>query len=721
MVNNNVMSFDLKKVILSVLEEDLKIINEISSKYVDAVKDAVKDKELPFNNIFGNKLRLKIPIKGTEMYGEILQQISKIKNFDHFDAQKKEVVKKIQLDPKYGGGTKYQKINLGKAISSLSLPEEQKKKMLDWFANYSSNIKEIEETGKYTIVLSRSPIDVLRMSDVGAIRSCHSQGGQYFQCAIQEAKTGGPIAYVVKTEELKGLSEEQFQYDEIFKDEERKIDGISAISRLRVRRYKNKENPEMSIGVPETRIYGNKVEGFYSTLNDFLKEKQFLDDSSKINISPAILGQQFKDRKWIRTGGSYSDSSDSSIFNQMLDTDIFYGSLSHEEGDEGQENEDRARQFEDELSAMKNAVTLKHFTCYYDVDDNGENYVYYNAGGGCKIDLGEMNLEITQDFLDIIDSIGDPYEFSTIRNYSPEANNEYRRRVPYGFTNKVPLLNRFSKFLKDFEEYDVSRMVQDSLSLMHSGRHSGRDKNVILFECGFGDEEFNGYSENTDTFRSFVQELEGYDQNYEKIVKAFVGALKMNGFVKNFNVADTVSEEKLSQDLKSFEFDGDNVMEYNKPIALTKFKGDAGNVNYQKITNETFQNQFSIFLQNYLNAHYKKQNQTNAQQMSFKGFLESLQTKKNLFEYDINVITSYSMEKAYGYGVTPEGQREVNFKLNISFDDVLTKELYDLLMFLDQHIDDLVNAARYIVFYKIFGIRSNDTNNLQKVFGKYFI
>ena len=40
------------------------------------------------------------------------------------------------------------------------------------------------------------------MSDIGAITSCHREGGEYFQCAQLEAKGHGPIAYVVETKKL---------------------------------------------------------------------------------------------------------------------------------------------------------------------------------------------------------------------------------------------------------------------------------------------------------------------------------------------------------------------------------------------------------------------------------------------------------------------------------------------------------------------------------------
>ena len=116
---------------LSLLYENF-IINEISQKYVDAIKQAAENHVLPFESIFNNKLRIKIPISGTETYNAILNDISKIKDFYRFDPAKKEVIRKIKLDPKYGGGggEKEQKINLGKVINSLKIDPETKKKYL---------------------------------------------------------------------------------------------------------------------------------------------------------------------------------------------------------------------------------------------------------------------------------------------------------------------------------------------------------------------------------------------------------------------------------------------------------------------------------------------------------------------------------------------------------------------------------------------------------------
>lgn len=684
------------------------ILNEISSKYVDEVKDAVADKELPFNNIFGDKLRIRIPLSGTKEYSEIMGRISQIKNFDHFDPDKKEVVKKIEVDPKYGGGVKYQKINLGRAISSLNIPEEEKKKMLDWFANYSSNIPEMENMGKYTIVLSRSPIDILRMSDIGAIQSCHSQGGQYFHCAIQEAKTGGPIAYLVKTNEVDNLSEEEFQYDEIFKDSERDVKGIDAISRLRIRRYRSDENPDISIGIPETRVYGNRISGFYDTLRNFFMEKQFPEN----NLDE--LSSQFRKKEWVRTGGSYSDSSDSHLFNQMFGTDVFYGSLEHDSEDEGQS---RADQFDDELRHFQNGVELVHFSASYDVDmyDDGDN-VYYNAFGGLNINLSELGVEVSDDFATYAGEVTDPYEFRTLKSYNPNGKYDWEKRIPYGFKENENMARRVSKFIRDFIEFDPTRFSDD----LFTGMYLGQDKKSIQLYCCFGD-DCSGTSYDTDDYRSFLNDLHYYDGRYDEIAAAFVKALRKNGFASNkdFDEADVLDDTTLEEELKKFELDiSDSNMYGGKTLGIVPSENKT---NYDNVkANEYFNRKYPIFLQNYINTVYRPQPKESPSQLKFKGFLESFQNPKTLNEYGIRTSSSFDLQES-GYGLKKEGDSYVNYMLNIYYDDVLTKELYDLLIFLDNSFDDLMNGAKYLIFSDIFKIKSQYVENLKRVYSKYFL
>ena len=54
------------------------------------------------------------------------------------------------------------------------------------------------------------PIDVMRMSDFDNIESCHSPPSRrgdnsYYKCAVAEAHGHGPVAYVVRNEDLNEL------------------------------------------------------------------------------------------------------------------------------------------------------------------------------------------------------------------------------------------------------------------------------------------------------------------------------------------------------------------------------------------------------------------------------------------------------------------------------------------------------------------------------------
>ncbi len=161
---------------------------------------------------------------------------------------------------------------------------------------------------KYSIILSRAPVDVLRMSDHQGIDSCHSQPdhygtGGYFYCAIAEAQNEGGIAYVVNTEDLEGLD---LNNPEIFEDDEREISGIEPISRVRIRSVKNKK--ENSIyAVPETRVYGEYLPDLPEVVRDFVIDKQeslYIETDGEGN-------KQFKFADSVNDletlGGSYQD------------------------------------------------------------------------------------------------------------------------------------------------------------------------------------------------------------------------------------------------------------------------------------------------------------------------------------------------------------------------------------------------------------------------------
>jgi hypothetical protein len=228
---------------------------------------------------------------------------------------------------------------LGDGIRKLNSSEDAKKNQVYWQQNadyIKKNIGNLTEN-KYSIIISRDPIDILRMSDFNRITSCHSppsrQGDtSYYKCAAAEAHGHGAIAYVVETEELMKATEtdsleiaedEINNDDEIFADENRGSHiGLSMemlpVSRVRLRQVrvyadqsaaKYENGPE--IAVPESRVYGVKIPGFRDRVFNWAKEGQ----SEAIAAIP-------EDGYLVKYGGSYEDNNIKSLVQDLTGIDF---------------------------------------------------------------------------------------------------------------------------------------------------------------------------------------------------------------------------------------------------------------------------------------------------------------------------------------------------------------------------------------------------------------
>ena len=172
-----------------------------------------------------------------------------------------------------------------------------------WMKNaeyIKDNIKNLEND-QYSIILTRHPVDVMRMSDFEKITSCHtppSRDGsrqEYYKCAVAEAQGHGAIAYVVETEELlsatntgniESAEQELEEYDEIFIEQNRYLHGtnldLDPVSRTRLRQFKffdwekydAGEDQGTEVAVPEKAVYGIKIPGLVGTVTNWVREKQ---------------------------------------------------------------------------------------------------------------------------------------------------------------------------------------------------------------------------------------------------------------------------------------------------------------------------------------------------------------------------------------------------------------------------------------------------------------
>jgi hypothetical protein len=176
------------------------------------------------------------------------------------------------------------------------------------------------------------------MSDFDNIESCHSPpsrggGGEYYKCAVAEAHGHGAVAYVVKTEELLESTgsetiedAEQYieEYDgEIFADDVRGSHiGLSMellpISRLRLRQVRygwtsqgmatsGTYNPlaGTQLAVPEKRIYGTSIPGFYDRILKWVKEHQ----ETQMKNAPRDKDNKLVLSDFIQFGGSHGDNT----------------------------------------------------------------------------------------------------------------------------------------------------------------------------------------------------------------------------------------------------------------------------------------------------------------------------------------------------------------------------------------------------------------------------
>lgn len=233
-----------------------------------------------------------------------------------------------------------------------------------------------KQGGGYSIVVSRAPIDVLRMSDFRHIQSCHSQGGSYFRCAVEEAAEGGGIAYLVKTSDLDKVD---LDANEIFQDRERGVEGIEPLARVRLRRFDHKDEG-YSLAVPESRVYGTDREGFLETVVRWAHDQQidqFTDEDGNVELPDM--------HEFEMIGGSYSDTPSGDLWNEMFDVD-------HYSGDVGAQN--IADQYAEEAREYERMHEGKAKHAYWNFDEDMEEYdgnVYFRFSGGIQFEVPSFN------------------------------------------------------------------------------------------------------------------------------------------------------------------------------------------------------------------------------------------------------------------------------------------------------------------------------------------
>ena len=345
------------------------------------------------------------------------------------------IERRIPKGPRAGEYVKQKEsVSFAKAMSKSGVPEE----LIHWWERAqgtyikdrnwkaienSINKGKPEEDEDLSVVMSRHPMDVLRMSDIGNITSCHSEGNSYFQCAVAEAKGHGPIAYLVKSEDLRELlriksreediygvdqdivgqegSEDKYHEDisalddeEVFRDSERGVKGIVARARLRLRRFGitgidsgAAPGGATEVAVPETHLYGSWPAGFFNTVSKDAWKRQeagFKEEDGSYRFPET--------RQLSLTGGSYSDASNlGSLLNKFFsfsgqEVDKYGGSIRREHGEE---QEDQWEMWEQEIDEHNDRANNELEYCWFqaELQDYDMNQYYVAASGGITLTI----------------------------------------------------------------------------------------------------------------------------------------------------------------------------------------------------------------------------------------------------------------------------------------------------------------------------------------------
>ena len=213
--------------------------------------------------------------------------------------------------------TKVQKQGINKIIGGLEKKGEVPEGSAQWWAkNQTFYTKDRNHTKidalltdpakseNMHVILSRHPIDVLRMSDISNIRSCHSEGSEYFQCAVSEAKGHGPIAYAVTETELNKLLTPSGEREMPIAKLDRMYDTMGQAERItKIRQDYDTESPEGALVLLWVWSRSNHGSKWWNDLDkrvemaakpEKFKEVALISKAKELNISPELFKQYIK-------------------------------------------------------------------------------------------------------------------------------------------------------------------------------------------------------------------------------------------------------------------------------------------------------------------------------------------------------------------------------------------------------------------------------------------
>ena len=548
------------------LEELSKGARERVKKYI---KDGTPGRHTPqysFDNLFGDNetMRVIVPLQankrigGTKLLKRIIDQgwipnftTKKIKQKktrlavdgggeyeEEFDAPVLTMVKSeertIPAGPRKGEViTSTKKMSLGKLVQRLGTEEDKAwwaenqidvqsgpdavDNMQDYFLKPYMNEFKGFGGARPIIVISRYPMDVARMSDFSMTRSCHSEDGGYFNCAIHESKGHGLVAFLIKPEDVEEITQLIERGDEeIFGDNNiNDLQGLpEPIARVRLYKLYNPYTEE-EFAVPEERVYGMNIPDFLPTVRAWARENQkdiWSGDTDGEKLDPDALDP----RAWTRVGGSYSDAEQSrtgiggliaAMFEQTKfseeadefeERDYEYEDLYDEDNEEANEMQEAEDRLEVILDTARNNADNVDF--YAQIEEGWDGVPWY-LQGGCgyvleipltkaevdKVPVGAWSdiREFQRSLIDVLEN----YEpWSEYDGWEIETDTAPRQRVDGGFDYELQIRVRGDfraeqggmEQVSDFD-YWVREVIENMDEKMESMKGAIRTK---LIEMG---------------------------------------------------------------------------------------------------------------------------------------------------------------------------------------------------------------------------------------------
>lgn len=553
----------------------------ISAAEANRLKEWLNDNksQLSFDQLFNGKMRILIPFNTEEQrnlnqivaflkkegyqpaggkFFEVKKVKQKLRRLETGEEYEEEVEvadlkvskKETRVIPK--GPRKGEEIESTSTTSISKALNSPKNKAPDWMRewweknqaeyvkNYNWNqlesaFKEGQITSEHSVVISRDPIDVLRMSDHRNIRSCHSEGGSYFQCAISESRGNGLVAYLVSTSDIKillkskdapeGAGIDHLDSEEIFRDADRGVAGIAPVSRIRLRKYVDTYH-DYEFAAPEHRAYGPSIPGFKNVVLNWAwdSQKDLFDDYGV----PDMIDLEMH-------GGSYRDTSDGEVLNAFfnqggVETD-FIGNVETESDDE----ESVYEMWEAEIDEVNEraADELEHISFYASLEDVGEvPYISAGASIECKIPLtGWEDVEL------------DGQLARTTSGFNP---------IPFGWG--------YSKERREFENLIEHDEYGDLEEL-----DVNQSEKVLTYRIHFTCEDCNNPDDVDNYFDYVKRDIDGmYNEYLEKVRKKMVE----EGYIGQIEY-DRVAERLDSMAFNYFDVLGGEEDDYDGEIWVT--------------------------------------------------------------------------------------------------------------------------------------------------------